>query len=65
MLKNEEPLREITMDQDKFTTNRRRDCILQVADLAVSGRLAEVELLGNGYQIRDLDSTNGLHVAGR
>ena len=65
MLKNEEPLREITMDQDKFTTSRRRDCILQVADLAVSGRLTEDGLLGNGYQIRDLDSTNGLHVAGR
>lgn len=65
IVKNEKPLREITMDQDKFTISRRRDCDLQVADLSVSGRLAEVELLGNGYQIRDLDLTNGHHVAGR
>ena len=65
IVKSGKPLREITIDQDKFTIGRRRDCDLQVADPAVSGRHAEVEWVDNGYLIRDLDSTNGLHVAGR
>ena len=63
IVKSGKPLREITMDQDKFMIGRRRDCDLQVADPAVSGRHAEVEWVGNGYLIRDLDSTCLLYTS--
>ncbi len=43
---------------------READCDIQVKDIKVSRKHAQIEKLENGYQLSDLNSTNGTYVNG-
>lgn len=65
LLREEEAIAEVTMENDRLSIGRRAECDLPIKDPAVSGEHAEIEFVGNGYIIKDLGSTNGIHVKGR
>jgi hypothetical protein len=50
---------------DRVVIGRSKDCDIQVPDPNVSRRHAEVRRDGDGYLLVDLDSTNGIEVAGK
>ncbi len=56
--------KEVVVSKERFTVgaNPHNDCVL--ADTTVSGNHCEIELLPEGYLIRDLQSTNGTFVRG-
>ncbi|NQD37177.1 FHA domain-containing protein [Permianibacter sp. IMCC34836] len=49
---------------DRMTIGRHADNDIIIDDATVSGHHAVIEKMAYGYQIRDLDSTNGLRVHG-
>ncbi|MDA0979666.1 MAG: FHA domain-containing protein [Proteobacteria bacterium] len=63
--KDGKPTQQITMEQNRVVIGRRSECDIPIKDPAVSGNHAEIEFVGNGYILRDLNSTNGVHVKGR
>lgn len=65
VIKEDKPIEQVLMEKTKLTIGRRSECDVSVKDPAVSGNHAEIEFVGNGYIIRDLGSTNGVHVKGR
>ena len=65
VIRDEKPIGQILMEQEKLSIGRRAECDISIKDPAVSGNHAEIEFVGNGYIIRDLVSTNGIHVRGR
>jgi len=65
IIKEDKPVQQITMEQTRLTIGRRAECDIPIKDPAVSGNHAEIEFVGNGYILRDLGSTNGVHVKGR
>jgi pSer/pThr/pTyr-binding forkhead associated (FHA) protein len=50
---------------DRLTIGRSADNQLVIDDATVSGHHAVIEKTTEGYQIRDLDSTNGVFVNGK
>jgi pSer/pThr/pTyr-binding forkhead associated (FHA) protein len=50
--------------EDLITIGRAPDNMIVVDDPSVSNRHAQLELAGETYRIRDLDSTNGTRVNG-
>ncbi|MFT7222405.1 MAG: hypothetical protein ACI8Z1_004031 [Candidatus Azotimanducaceae bacterium] len=65
VIKEDKPIAQVLMEQDKLSIGRRAECDVPIKDPAVSGTHAEIEFVGNGYILRDLGSTNGVHVKGR
>ena len=65
VIREDKPIEQILMEKTKLTIGRRAECDISVKDPAVSGNHAEIEFVGNGYIVRDLGSTNGVHVKGR
>jgi len=65
VIKEDKAIDQILMEQDKLSIGRRAECDVSIKDPAVSGNHAEIEFVGNGYILRDLGSTNGVHVKGR
>lgn len=65
VVKDEKPVAQILMEQDRLLIGRRAECDIPIKDPAVSGEHAEIEFVGNGFILRDLGSTNGVHVRGR
>ncbi len=65
IIKEGKPVQQVTMEQTRLTIGRRAQCDIPIKDPAVSGNHAEIEFVGNGYILRDLGSTNGVHVKGR
>lgn len=65
VIKEDKPVSQVDMDQEKIIIGRRAECDVPIKDPAVSGNHAEIEFVGNGYILRDLGSTNGVHVRGR
>lgn len=65
VIKEDKPIDQVLMEQDKLSIGRRAECDVSIKDPAVSGNHAEIEFVGNGYILRDLGSTNGVHVKGR
>lgn len=65
VIKEDKPIDQVLMEQEKLIIGRRAECDVTIKDPAVSGNHAEVEFVGNGYILRDLGSTNGVHVKGR
>jgi len=59
-----EPVMRIGIDSDSFTVGRRNTVHLPLKSLRVSGRHAELLLVGGHLFIRDLGSTNGTFVNG-
>ncbi|HSU86720.1 MAG TPA: FHA domain-containing protein [Chthoniobacterales bacterium] len=49
---------------ERITIGRGGDNILQIDDPSVSQRHAELSLIGDNYQLKDLGSTNGTRVNG-
>ena len=47
-----------------ITIGRAPDNLLPLEDPSVSGRHAQLELVGEDYLLKDLDSTNGTRVNG-
>lgn len=65
IIKEDKPIQQLLMQQAKLSIGRRAECDISIKDPAVSGNHAEIEYVGNGYILRDLGSTNGVHVKGR
>ncbi len=65
VLREDKPVDQIVLDQPKMVIGRKSECDIAIKDPAISGNHAEIEYVGNGYIIRDLGSTNGVHVKGR
>ncbi len=65
VIREDKPIEQVLMEKTKLTIGRRAECDISVKDPAVSGNHAEIEFVGNGYIVRDLGSTNGVHVKGR
>ncbi len=65
VIREDRPVEQLLMEQDKLVIGRRAECDISIKDPAVSGNHAEIEFVGNGYILRDLGSTNGVHVRGR
>ncbi len=65
VIKEDKPVEQLLMEQEKLSIGRRAECDIAIKDPAVSGNHAEIEFVGNGYILRDLGSTNGVHVKGR
>ncbi|MBT4160653.1 MAG: FHA domain-containing protein [Gammaproteobacteria bacterium] len=65
VFREDKQVQQILMEQDKLSIGRRAECDIPIKDPAVSGNHAEIEYVGNGYILRDLGSTNGVHVRGR
>jgi hypothetical protein len=55
----------LRVDKRRVVLGRSRECDIQVEDLNVSRRHAELRQEGSAYWIVDLDSTNGVEVNGR
>jgi len=65
IIKEGKPVQQVAMEHTRLTIGRRAQCDIPIKDPAVSGNHAEIEFVGNGYILRDLGSTNGVHVKGR
>jgi pSer/pThr/pTyr-binding forkhead associated (FHA) protein len=52
------------LSDERITIGRAPDNLIQIADASVSGRHAQLILVGDRYQLKDLDSTNGTRVNG-
>jgi len=63
-LSDEQPMRQISIDQTPFTIGRRGDCSLSLPSPTVSGVHAEIDFLGDSLIVRDKGSTNGTFVNG-
>jgi pSer/pThr/pTyr-binding forkhead associated (FHA) protein len=50
--------------EDLITIGRAPDCMIIIDDPSVSGRHAQLEVAGETYRLKDLDSTNGTRVNG-
>ena len=50
---------------ESVTIGRGRDCDITIVDVDVSRRHAQVSAQGGGWQVRDLDSSNGTWVDGQ
>ena len=61
----DEPLREISVDEQPFVIGRNGDCHLSVRSRRVSGRHAELMQVGDHLLLRDCGSTNGTYLQGR
>jgi len=53
------------LEGERTVIGRSKDCDIQVSDPNVSRRHAEVRREGSSYVLVDLDSTNGVEVAGK
>lgn len=65
VIKEDKVIQLLVMEQDRLSIGRREGCDITIPDPAVSGLHAEIEFVGNGYILRDLESTNGVHIKGR
>lgn len=52
------------LTEERITIGRSSDNMIQIDDQSVSGRHAQLLLLAERYQLKDLDSTNGTRVNG-
>ena len=52
------------LTEEKITLGRAPDNLIQIDDSSVSSRHAQLLLVGDRYQLVDLDSTNGTRVNG-
>ena len=59
------PLTIVAAQGGTFTIGRKPGNSLQVTDVSISGRHAELAIDDDGVALRDLNSTNGTQVAGR
>jgi|1185.fasta_scaffold04883_2 pSer/pThr/pTyr-binding forkhead associated (FHA) protein len=50
--------------EDLITIGRAPDCMIVLDDPSVSGHHAQLELAGDTYRLKDLESTNGTRVNG-
>ena len=50
------------LTEERITIGRGSDSMIQIADPSVSGRHAELALIEERYQLKDLGSTNGTRV---
>jgi pSer/pThr/pTyr-binding forkhead associated (FHA) protein len=55
---------EVALDKPRLTLGRGNDSDVVVNDASVSHHHAALELGSNGFRVRDLGSTNGVHVNG-
>ncbi len=51
--------------EDVITLGRSPENMIHLDDPSVSGRHAQLELVGEDYQLKDLNSTNGTRVGGQ
>lgn len=60
LLENSKTSHELT--DDRITIGRAPDNMIQIDDPSVSGRHAQLSLIDDRYQLKDLGSTNGTRV---
>src|SRR5437868_10860831 len=51
-------------NEDLITIGRAPDCMIVIDDPSVSGHHAQLEVAGETYRLKDLESTNGTRVNG-
>jgi pSer/pThr/pTyr-binding forkhead associated (FHA) protein len=51
-------------NEDLITIGRAPDCMIVIDDPSVSGHHAQLEVTGETYRLKDLESTNGTRVNG-
>ncbi len=61
-LENSKPTHELT--EERITIGRAPDNLIQIDDPSVSSRHAQLTLVSDRYQLKDLGSTNGTRVNG-
>ncbi len=61
-LEDSKPIHELS--DERITIGRALDNLIQIDDPSVSGRHAQLTLVGERHQLKDLDSTNGTRVNG-
>jgi pSer/pThr/pTyr-binding forkhead associated (FHA) protein len=52
------------LTEDLITIGRAPDCMIVIEDASVSGHHAQMEVAGETYRLKDLESTNGTRVNG-
>ncbi|MEM7158463.1 MAG: sigma 54-interacting transcriptional regulator [Myxococcota bacterium] len=52
----------VELDRDRVVVGTHEQCDLALSDPTISRQHFEIELVAQGYAIRDLDSLNGLHI---
>jgi len=52
------------LTEDLITIGRAPDCTIVIEDSSVSGHHAQMEIAGETYRLKDLESTNGTRVNG-
>ncbi|MBV1877076.1 MAG: FHA domain-containing protein [Pseudomonadales bacterium] len=60
----DKPIAQLVVSRDITTIGRKSDCDISIKDPAISGNHAEIHKAGDGYIVKDLNSTNGIMVAG-
>jgi pSer/pThr/pTyr-binding forkhead associated (FHA) protein len=55
---------EVSLDKERLTLGRGAGADVQLQDASVSSEHAALELTERGFRLRDLGSTNGVHVNG-
>ena len=55
---------EVSLEKPRVTIGRGKDSEVVIDDASISHQHAALELGSGGYRIRDLGSTNGVHVNG-
>lgn len=65
VMKDSTILKEIVLSKESTVIGRKKECDISVTDSAVSGVHGRVLRVGDKYQIKDMSSTNGIHLHGR
>ncbi len=60
----EDSKRSHELSDERITIGRAPDNLIQIDDASVSSRHAQLSLVGERYQLKDLESTNGTRVNG-
>ena len=55
---------EVSLERQRVTIGRGDGCDVKIDDASISHQHAALELGSGGYRVRDLGSTNGVHVNG-
>jgi pSer/pThr/pTyr-binding forkhead associated (FHA) protein len=65
VLKDNQSIQEHVLDKETTVVGRQKECDIYIADPAVSAVHARILKHVDHYEIKDLSSTNGIHVQGK
>jgi pSer/pThr/pTyr-binding forkhead associated (FHA) protein len=65
VMKDNQPVQEFVLEKESTVVGRQKECDISIADPSVSGVHARILQRDGKYQIKDMSSTNGVHVKGK